>query len=74
MLHRCLLACVVVFTVSLSACSSLQAQPFGQTPGDSQARAVYRAQIRQMPLLERPNRPGHFIGNTIRGVYYGGQR
>jgi hypothetical protein len=30
--------------------------------------------IRQMPLLERPNRPGHFIGNTIRGMYGRGTR
>ncbi|HLA83962.1 MAG TPA: hypothetical protein VJL29_04135 [Thermoguttaceae bacterium] len=33
-------------------------------------RATYsslsREQIRQMPLLERPNRPGHFYGNTVR--------
>ena len=27
-------------------------------------------QIRQMPLLERPNRPGHFYGNTVRRIYY----
>ncbi|MCA9267400.1 MAG: hypothetical protein KDA41_02970 [Planctomycetales bacterium] len=25
-------------------------------------------QIRQQPLLERPDRPGHFVGNTIRRV------
>ncbi|MBN2218285.1 MAG: hypothetical protein JW719_12995 [Pirellulales bacterium] len=38
-------------------------------------------QIRQMPLLERPNRPGHFYGNTVRWLnsrrvargYYGGR-
>ncbi|NLE36987.1 MAG: hypothetical protein GX621_03085 [Pirellulaceae bacterium] len=30
-----------------------------------------REQIRQMPLLERPNRPGHFYGNTVRRLYYG---
>lgn len=28
-----------------------------------------RAQIRQMPLLERPNRPGHFYGNTVRWLH-----
>ena len=27
-------------------------------------------QIRQMPLLARPNRPGHFYGNTVRRIYY----
>ena len=25
-------------------------------------------QIEQMPLLERPDRPGHCIGNTIRAI------
>ena len=25
-----------------------------------------RAQIRSMPMVARPNRPGHFIGNTVR--------
>jgi hypothetical protein len=25
-----------------------------------------RAQIRQMPILERPSRPGHFYGNAVR--------
>jgi hypothetical protein len=28
-----------------------------------------RQQIRQMPLLERPNRPGHFYGNTVRRLH-----
>lgn len=25
-----------------------------------------RSQIRSMPITQRPNRPGHFIGNTVR--------
>ena len=25
-----------------------------------------RAQIRAMPMVARPNRPGHFFGNTVR--------
>ncbi|MGO8751302.1 MAG: hypothetical protein ACLQNE_35590 [Thermoguttaceae bacterium] len=29
-------------------------------------RAAQRQEIRQTPLLERPNRPGHFYGNTVR--------
>ncbi len=31
-----------------------------------QSQAKRAAAIRRMPLLRRPNRPGHFIGNTIR--------
>jgi hypothetical protein len=29
-------------------------------------RSAERQAIRQMPILERPNRPGHFYGNTVR--------
>ena len=33
----------------------------------AQARtADERAAIRQMPITARPNRPGHFYGNTVR--------
>ncbi len=28
--------------------------------------ALTRQDIRNMPLLDRPNRPGHFYGNTVR--------
>lgn len=26
-------------------------------------------EIEQMPLLDRPDRPGHFVGNTIRAIH-----
>jgi len=26
-------------------------------------------EIEQMPILDRPDRPGHYVGNTIRRVY-----
>jgi hypothetical protein len=26
-------------------------------------------QIQQQPLLQRPNRPGHFYGNTVRRMH-----
>jgi len=29
------------------------------------------AQVREKPLLERPNRLGHFYGNTVRRRHYG---
>ncbi len=31
-----------------------------------------RREIRAMPILERPSRPGHFYGNTVRRNYYRG--
>ena len=30
-----------------------------------------RAAIRQMPINSRPNRPGHFYGNTVRRRHHG---
>ena len=35
--------------------------------GMYQSGAAYRRTIRLTPLMLRPNRPGHFIGNTLRG-------
>jgi len=34
------------------------------------SRQAYREAIRSMPLLERPNRFGHFYGNTVRRLYH----
>lgn|GEM_PF-3949995 len=33
-------------------------------------RQTQRQVIRQMPLLERPYRVGHFYGNTVRRIHY----
>lgn len=32
----------------------------------SASRTLSRREIRSMPILERPSRPGHFYGNTVR--------
>lgn len=45
------------------------------TPRDTAARLrelqAERESIEQMPLTERPNRPGHFYGNNVRRARYG---
>jgi len=33
------------------------------------ARTTRREAIRQMPILQRPDRPGHFYGNAVRRRY-----
>jgi len=43
-------------------------------PRGLQSYAQREAAIRQMPLLRRPDRPGHFVGNTIRRAYRSGMR
>jgi hypothetical protein len=37
-----------------------------QLPADPQERAAMKETIHNTPLLERPNRSGHFYGNTVR--------
>jgi hypothetical protein len=41
---------------------------------DARETTLTRKEIRQMPILERPSRPGHFYGNAVRrGSYRGAQ-
>jgi hypothetical protein len=35
-------------------------------PAPVAAREVNRQEIRQMPITQRPSRPGHFYGNAVR--------
>ncbi len=52
------------------------AQQFGTAPvGWSPvviASGAYRDQIKSMPIEQRPNRPLHFYGNSVRRNYYRG--
>jgi hypothetical protein len=65
-------------TTGAAATTVVQASTVNQTPTTYSNPRVYpasnayltRQQIRQMPLLMRPNRPGHFYGNTVRRIYY----
>lgn len=41
-----------------------QTAPRAQRPQNP--RALTRKEIRSMDILDRPNRPGHFYGNTVR--------
>ena len=46
-----------------------------QQPGWSPviiARGAYREQLESTPMVERPNRPLHIYGNTVRRNYYRG--
>ena len=58
--------------VSVNPPYGTQVQSHPVTP--TQMRTGYtRQEIRSMPMLARPSRPGHFIGNTVRrraGVGY----
>src|SRR4051812_50044238 len=51
---RCLTALLVLLT-TLASTQLLSA-----------ANRMSRQEIKSMPLMERPNRPGHIYGNTVR--------
>lgn len=47
-----------------------------QEPGWSMSVVPFSAEareIRQLDILDRPYRPGHFYGNTVRRMHYRGQ-
>lgn len=85
---RSLVACAAL-TLTLVVTGSVSANPTAATPTTAVVPAVapdgvvmspaltptsQRQAIRQMPLLMRPNRPGHFYGNTVRRLHYGRSR
>jgi len=35
----------------------------------ARARSAYRQSIQRLPIQLRPDRPGHFYGNTVRRIY-----
>lgn len=51
----------------LLACLTALSPAQAPTPGVLAAEA----EVREMPILERPNRLGHFYGNTVRRRHYG---
>ena len=67
MIRRCMAAGLLVAVLGLGC---LVARAWGvekvRMPSEPRERAVTRQAIRSTPLLERPNRPGHFYGNTVR--------
>jgi len=64
----------IVWAAILIILSGLQFSAVSRTATTVQQRASVsystRQQIRQLPILARPNRPGHFYGNTVRRIYH----
>lgn len=56
MIYRALLALVVV------------AAPLSAESAEASYTAAQRAAIRSMPITQRPYRPGHVYGNTVRAL------
>ena len=71
MTQRYLIPLMLVVALFAFAGSSQSAKASSPTDvpeaGMYQSGAEVRRSIRRTPLMERPNRPGHFVGNTLRG-------
>jgi len=51
---------LAIAAVTIGACG------IGSLAAAQDYQYLTRQQIRAMPILERPSRPGHFYGNTVR--------
>ncbi|MFG0261116.1 MAG: hypothetical protein ACF788_01835 [Novipirellula sp. JB048] len=67
------LAMLAFFALVVAA---LESPAYASEPGWSPvviATGAYRDKIRSMPIEQRPYRPGHFYGNTIRRMHHRGE-
>lgn len=69
MIRRCLLMCIAVaalFALPHTLSTAKGQSLLSPAQVDLRTQAARREAIRQMPILMRPNRPGHFYGNAVR--------
>ncbi len=57
---------IFVAVIASFFCTALSASDAAENGRRQRAGAQKRAAIRAMPILQRPSRPGHFYGNTVR--------
>jgi len=69
MIQRCLFVCTVVAAMLVLPQAASAAGGRTAALATARSQAAYREAIRQTPLLMRPNRPGHFYGNTVRRMH-----
>jgi len=72
-MFRSLLAVAILTLAFTTLPTTVEAGMFGGCRGGGwaqvQAYIERERRIKQMPLLQRPDRPGHFFGNTVRRIY-----
>jgi hypothetical protein len=73
-MSRTIFAAIILSTLAvvLSPASSFAADNGTGWLGVVVARGELKQEIESTPILERPNRPFHFYGNTVRRRYYRG--
>ncbi|GAA5507175.1 hypothetical protein [Novipirellula caenicola] len=70
------LGAVLVFTLFLAVWGVDGVTTQAAEPGWSPIiipTGAYRQEIKSMPIEQRPYRPGHFYGNTVRRLHYRGE-
>jgi hypothetical protein len=71
MIARCFASLLLTALLAVAAVAedkSPQAQTAPAASATAKAGGLTRDEIKAMPLLERPNRLGHFYGNTARRI------
>ncbi len=70
MIMRCLKTGVLGAVLGAACAAGCAGGPgSARMPADPVQRAAMRQSIRDTPLLERPDRPGHIYGNTVRRLH-----
>ena len=66
---------VVIFSLAFAGIATAGSSSYGDEPtwsGGVIVRGEEREKIRSLPIEERPYRPFHFYGNTVRRMHYRG--
>ena len=68
--HRRLATSLVVLGIGLLLFAGCARGPgFAECPVSPRQGYFTPEEIDQLPILERPDHPGHFLGNAIRRIY-----
>jgi hypothetical protein len=71
MMIRTIATLALVGAMSTVASAQAPASPVAAATAPVTGVLAVEAEVREKPLLERPNRLGHFYGNTVRRRHYG---
>lgn len=71
MMIRTIATLALVGAMTTVASAQAPASPAAAVTAPVTGVLAVEAEVRDKPLLERPNRLGHFYGNTVRRRHYG---
>jgi hypothetical protein len=71
MMIRTIATLALMGAMSTVASAQAPASPVAAVAAPVTGALAVEAEVRAKPMLERPNRLGHFYGNTVRRRHYG---